>query len=215
MPRIRSIKPDFFTSEDVSDLPLRARLTWIGLWTHCDDQGRAKDNCKRIKAAIWALDDVSLRDVEEDLAILAEHGRITRYEVDGGKYLAITNWRRHQYVPKPTPSVLPPPPAWHVDPPRPPKQSDTTTGPLPEPSLTSPAGKGEEGKGKEGNARATARPAPTCARHPHGTDKPCGACGAARRAHDAWTPPPTPTPPTVAELRAQGLLPPLRQVSDP
>lgn len=41
MAKIRSIKPDFFTSEDVSALPLRARLTWIGLWTHCDDHGRA------------------------------------------------------------------------------------------------------------------------------------------------------------------------------
>ncbi|MGE3449745.1 MAG: hypothetical protein AB7H92_19420 [Microbacteriaceae bacterium] len=201
MPRIRSIKPDFFTSEDVSELPLRARLTWIGLWTHCDDQGRAKDNVKRIKAAIWALDDVSLRDVEEDLATLAENGRITRYEVDGGKYLAITNWRRHQYVPKATASVLPPPPDWHPDPPRPRKDNDsTTTGELPEPSGTAPARKGKERKGQEGNTRASARPAPTCDRHPHGTPDNCGACGAARRAHDAWSPPP---PPPVAVVLAE------------
>jgi hypothetical protein len=42
MPRIRSIKPDFFKSEDVAALPLRARLLWIGLWTQCDDHGRTR-----------------------------------------------------------------------------------------------------------------------------------------------------------------------------
>lgn len=110
MARIRSIKPGFFTSEDVSRLPLRARLTWIGLWTHCDDQGRAKDNVKLIKAAVWPLDPVTLREIEEDLATLAAHGRIVRYEVDGRRYLAVTNWSDHQKPNRPTTSRLPAPP---------------------------------------------------------------------------------------------------------
>lgn len=97
MARIRNIKPEFFTSEAVSALPLRARLTWIGLWTHCDNHGRARDNVKLIKAAVWPLDNVSLRDIEEDLATLAEQGRIVRYEVDGKRYLEVTNWGEHQY----------------------------------------------------------------------------------------------------------------------
>lgn len=82
MPRIRSIKPSFFLSEDVAALPLRARLLWIGLWTHCDDAGRAKDNARLIKGAVWPLDNVTLADIEDDLATLADHGRIVRYEVD-------------------------------------------------------------------------------------------------------------------------------------
>ena len=97
MARIRSIKPEFFTSEAVSALPLRARLTWIGLWTHCDNHGRARDNGKLIKAAIWPLDDVTLKDIEEDLATLAAHGRIARYSVEGKRYLVVTNWGEHQY----------------------------------------------------------------------------------------------------------------------
>jgi hypothetical protein len=97
MARIRNIKPEFFTSEAVSELPLRARLTWIGLWTHCDNHGRARDNVKLIKAAVWPLDDVSLKDIEDDLTTLAEHQRIVRYEVDGKRYLVITNWSEHQY----------------------------------------------------------------------------------------------------------------------
>ncbi len=127
MARIRSIKPGFFTSEDVSELPLRARLTWIGLWTHCDDQGRAKDNVKLIKAAVWPLDDVSLREVEDDLATLAAHGRIVRYEVDGRRYLVVVNWHDHQKPNRPTPSKLPAPPASLPPPPAPPADPDPFT----------------------------------------------------------------------------------------
>lgn len=203
MARIRAIKPGFFTSEDVSELPLRARLTWIGLWTHCDDHGRAKDNIKLIKAALWALDEVSLKEVEEDLVVLEEHGRIVRYEgPGGGKFLAVTNWYRHQKVPKATASVLPPPP------------SGTNPVPLPEEFGSAPVGlpnayreegKGEEGNGREGTRARSARPDPWCTRHPGGTETPCAPCGTARRSHDAWKPSAT-TYPTVSELRASGAI---------
>jgi hypothetical protein len=156
MPRIRSIKPSFFRSDDVSALPFRARLTWIGLWTHCDDQGRAKDNAKLIKGDIWPLDNVNLRDIEEDLATLADHGRIVRYEVDGKRYLEIVNWHAHQVISKPTPSRIPPPaegrivvdeePPEDVDDGPEPDPSDPTPGGLPEDSGRTPAGKGREGK---------------------------------------------------------------------
>jgi hypothetical protein len=142
VPRIRSIKPSFFASEDVAELPYRARLTWVGLWTHCDDKGRCKDNTKLIKAALWALDDVSLRDVEEDLAVLAEYGRITRYEVDGKRYLQVTNWN-HQRIDKPTPSVIPSP-------------AENAPRTLHEQLRIDPVRKGGEGKG--GDARGAVPP---------------------------------------------------------
>ncbi len=166
MARIRSIKPGFFTSEDVSPLPFRARLTWIGLWTHCDDQGRAKDNTKLIKAAVWPLDAVTLGEIEEDLATLADHGRIVRYEVDGKRFLAVTNWSDHQRPNKPTPSRLPAPTAanrrrWPTDEYDPPPEGlpdDSLTTPvgLPHDSRRTPVGRGGEGssRGEEGSARA-------------------------------------------------------------
>lgn len=111
MPRIRSIKPEFFTSEDVSALELRTRLTWIGLWLHCDDHGRFKDKVKTIKALIWPLDsDVEVADVEKDLLSLESAGRIIRYEADGERYLAVTNWHVHQSINRPTKSKIPAPP---------------------------------------------------------------------------------------------------------
>lgn len=110
MARIRSIKPDFFTSEDVASLPLRPRLTWIGLWTHSDDHGRAKDDARLIKAAVWPLDDdVTVDDVGEDLDVLAAQGRILRYAVAGKRYLAVRNWHLHQAINKPTASQHPAP----------------------------------------------------------------------------------------------------------
>lgn len=188
MARIRTIKPGFFRSEDVSALPMRARLTWVGLWTHCDDEGRAKDNVKLIKADVWPLDQVSLREIEEDLETLAAHGRIVRYEVDGRRYLAVTNWREHQSINKPTPSKIPPPPT---------KGSGPTPVALPE-SNGSPTGRrGREGKGGEGT-RAHARDSPQaatlstgpprrCEQHLNDTNPPnCGPCKDARIAAEKW-----------------------------
>lgn len=167
MARIRSIKPSFFRSEDVSALPFRARLTWVGLWTHCDDAGRTKDNARLIKGDVWPLDNVSLRDIEDDLEVLATQGRIVRYEVDGKRYLEIVNWHAHQAISKPTPSRIPAPTAGRIltfeEPPEPDSDldeeqpgdyapSDSGRAPvgLPEDSGRAPVGKGREGKGGEG-----------------------------------------------------------------
>jgi hypothetical protein len=108
--RIRSVKPEFFASEDVSALPLRARLTWIGLWTQCDDHGRTKDQVKLIKAAVWPLDNVALRDVEDDLAVLADRGRIVRYVVGEDRFLAVVKWHYHQKPNRPGAPKFPAPP---------------------------------------------------------------------------------------------------------
>ena len=169
MARIRSIKPSFFRSDDVAALPLRARLTWIGLWTQCDDQGRTKDHARLIKADIWPLDNVSLADIEEDLETLSVHGRIVRYEVDGQRYLEIANWRAHQAIQKPTPSRIPAPP-------------NGTTERLPESSDSPTPRRGREGKG--GDAREA--PPRHCRDHPTGTSDPCGACGRARKVAEEW-----------------------------
>jgi len=183
MARIRSIKPTFFRSEDVSALPLRARLTWIGLWTQCDDAGRAKDNARLIKADIWPLDGVTLKDIEEGLQTLAAHGRIVRYEVDGRRYLEIVNWGDHQAIQKPTPSKLPPPSSGQI-------RSGTAPVGIPEDHESGTAWKGGEGKGEEGT-RATSgvrpEPPPRCPKHLDQSDPPpCGPCADARRAHEQW-----------------------------
>ena len=55
MGRIRSIKPEFFTSEVVAELPLSTRLTFIGLWTYVDDNGVGLDNELLVTAALTSI----------------------------------------------------------------------------------------------------------------------------------------------------------------
>ncbi|MFI7644146.1 hypothetical protein [Nonomuraea sp. NPDC049400] len=104
MARIRSIKPDFFTSEKIASLPLSARLLFIGLWTHVDDNGVTPDNEKLINAAIWPLEEdplESLRRTREDLARLSTAGLIVRYQAGGKALLFVLNWDEHQKVSHP------------------------------------------------------------------------------------------------------------------
>ncbi len=58
MARIRTIKPEFWTSEQVMECAPLARLLFIGLWNFCDDAGRMALSPKRIKAQILPSDDV-------------------------------------------------------------------------------------------------------------------------------------------------------------
>ena len=114
MARIRSIKPDFFTSEAIASLPLSARLTFIGLWTHCDDNGVCLDNPVLINAAVWPLDygaapEELTRRTRDDLAHLWQHGLIVRYARDRKRYLFVAGWDEHQKVSHPSKSRFPRP----------------------------------------------------------------------------------------------------------
>ena len=143
MPRIRTVKPSFFTSQTVAELPATARLKFIGLWTHADDEGRAVDDPRLIKAAVWPLDDKhTARKVTDDLNVLERHGLIRRYEVAGRRYLHIPSWHEHQKINRPQKSSLPVPPPFTED-------SVSTHGAVTEPSPQERTGKEGEGKGKD------------------------------------------------------------------
>ena len=155
MARIRTIKPEFFTSLTLARVSRTARLTFVGLWTYCDDEGRGRAEPRLIKAAVWPLDDdYGVAEVEADLAELAAASLIQRYEVDGSHYLAIRNWAEHQKIGHPTPSKLPPPPT---------RRSDDVTAPHeilmspPEPRMSPPETFSLERKGKERNREAPER----------------------------------------------------------
>lgn len=140
MARIRTIKPSFFTSLTIDRLPLTAQRTFIGLWTHVDDEGRALDDARLIKAAVWPLvERHTTAKVRKDLAAIELEGLIVRYEVGGFCYLAVAGWEEHQVINRPQTSLFPPPP--FMDESRNPPGDDTDE--------SSPEGKGKEGKGKE------------------------------------------------------------------
>lgn len=108
MGRIRYIKPGFFTNEELASLPPLVRLLFAGLWTIADKSGRLEDRPKRIKAELFAYDDL---DVDAALHLLHERDFITRYRVKGDDYIAVNKFGFHQHPhPKEKESTLPKPP---------------------------------------------------------------------------------------------------------
>jgi hypothetical protein len=174
MPRIRTVKPDFWKSESIAALPFRTRLTFIGLWTYVDDNGVGLDNFKLISAELFGLEDdprEARANVREDLARLHSAGRIVRYTVGGKRYLAIVNWGEHQRIDKPGKPRYPSPEedvielltrgdAWRMD------GSPAAVGQDSRESregLAPGVGKKEEGKGEQGELIP---PPPAAARMP-------------------------------------------------
>lgn len=107
MARIRSLKPGFFSNEQLADLSPWHRLCFAGLWTIADREGRLEDRPRRIKAAVFPYDDL---DIDGLLNGLSEYGFIIRYVADGVPCIAIPTFERHQR-PKSDehPSALPAP----------------------------------------------------------------------------------------------------------
>lgn len=93
MARARNIKPGFFTNEDLVEFDFATRLLFIGLWTVADREGRLQDRPKKIKIDVFPADNL---DVDAMLSTLHNGGFINRYEVNGAKFIQITNWNKHQ-----------------------------------------------------------------------------------------------------------------------
>jgi len=93
MPRVRALKAEFFTDEDVADLPPLTRLFFLGLLPHADKRGRLKDKPRTLKALILPFDQV---DPSEILDELEQGGFILRYESQGVKVIQVRSWDKHQ-----------------------------------------------------------------------------------------------------------------------
>ena len=101
MARIRSIKPEFFSSFTLAKLPLEARYLFIGLWTEADDFGRLVDSPKKIAGTVFPHDaKVSVGKVESWLCALAAGNdpAIIRYSHQGSYFIAINKWEKHQKI---------------------------------------------------------------------------------------------------------------------
>jgi hypothetical protein len=142
--RIRTVKPEFWRSDDIDALSIPDRLLFIGLWSYVDDSGVGVDKESAIAADLFAGDlardphECSVR-VHGGLQRLAQAGLIRRYTVRGRRYIHIVNWAKHQKINRPTPSKYPPPTS----------EDASAPGELMEDSVSppanSPVGTGEQG----------------------------------------------------------------------
>lgn len=108
MSRIRTIKPEFWTSEQVVECSLSTRLLFIGLWNFCDAAGRHSFSPKQIKAQVFPSDDISVDAILNMLLELSHNGLITIYDNDDKRLLEVTGWR-HQRIDNEHSSRLPGP----------------------------------------------------------------------------------------------------------
>lgn len=108
MPRIRTIKPEFWADEKLAPLPTIDRLVFLGLVSMADDAGRLVDSVRQLDGMIFPYSDETCGP---SLATLARLSRIRRYTSESGQRLIqIEGWTKHQYVDRPAKYVLPPPP---------------------------------------------------------------------------------------------------------
>ncbi|TXH40873.1 MAG: hypothetical protein E6Q97_38870 [Desulfurellales bacterium] len=143
------MKPEFFTDEDISELPPLTRILFIGLWCAADSEGRMEDRPKFFKVTILPYDDC---DVEMMLQVLHEGKFINRYEADGERLIQIPKFRNHQRISgkeAETKSRFPGPQ----------KQHREATGKHPGSTREAPGIPGREGKGRE-VLRMAATPTP-------------------------------------------------------
>ncbi len=75
MARLRTIKPEFFTSEQIVECSTNARLQFLGILCFSDDGGIHPASVKRLKMEVWPGDQVSEKDVTKYMAELIRISR--------------------------------------------------------------------------------------------------------------------------------------------
>lgn len=158
MARIRTVKPEFWTSEQVVACSLPARLLFLGLLNFVDDGGRMPFSLKRIKMQIFPADDFASTDIQRMLDELSSNALgeplVAFYEVDDKRYLQITGWEKHQRIDRPTyqfpdrNGVIPQGKGFAGN-----GHARRTLDEASTPERKGKEGKGVEGKGKEGSRR--------------------------------------------------------------
>ena len=145
MARIRTIKPDFWKHEDLSELPPETHMLAAALLNYSDDEGYFKANPKLVKADCCPLREDS-SNIRRSLDDLSNIGYIKLFTgTDGKEYGQVIKFLEHQRVDRAKPSTIK-------------KLEDSTKDrrKIDEPST--PEGKGREGKGIE----PTSAKKPTC-----------------------------------------------------
>ena len=100
MPRIRTIKPEFWRNEDLSAISAEAALLAIGLLNYCDDEGYFNANPKLIESDVFPL-----RELSGSCPVLIDElhriGYLAMFSgSDGKKYGQIVNFEKHQVINK-------------------------------------------------------------------------------------------------------------------
>jgi hypothetical protein len=145
MARIRTVKPEFFTSEDIVALSPLARLFFQACWCEADREGRMEWKPRTMKLRYFPADECDIEAIANEVT---SRGLVVPYAVDGKQYADIPSFTKHQNVnPRETQSKIPA--RGDADAcRRVPTRADAS-------NLDVHAQRGREGKGKEGKEPPT------------------------------------------------------------
>ena len=102
MPRIRTIKPEFFKDEDlVESCNHQTRMFYVGLWLYADREGRLEYRPKYLKAEIFPYETADVPKMVDKLADpniedKPEKVFLRLYQVKNKKYIQIVEFLKHQ-----------------------------------------------------------------------------------------------------------------------
>src|SRR5690606_1712930 len=101
MARIRTIKPEFCTSEQIVECSTSARLLFVLMWCFCDDAGRHLANIKRLKMEVFPGDPFTDDQIRSFVDELIRAGLLVEYEYESTCFWQVTGWK-HQRIERPT-----------------------------------------------------------------------------------------------------------------
>jgi hypothetical protein len=93
MPRIRTIKPDFFTSEDIGALTVNSRLLYVALWCQADREGKMKFQRTRLMTQTMPFEQDNF---DNCLNELISAGHVIWYTAEEVNYLFLPKFLNHQ-----------------------------------------------------------------------------------------------------------------------
>lgn len=95
----RMIHSSIWESDQFVSLNARQRLTYIGLISIADDEGRLRGNPALLKSKIYPMDDgITSGTIESDLQAVEGAGLIIRYSVNGAVFIQHPNWEEYQNI---------------------------------------------------------------------------------------------------------------------
>jgi len=99
--RIRTIKPEFWQNEELSEVSETSALLAIGLLNFSDDEGYFRANPKLISAAIFPLRETSIT-IQSAIDELAAINYIKIFTgSDGKRYGRVSSFKDHQVINRP------------------------------------------------------------------------------------------------------------------
>lgn len=156
MPRIRTIKPQYWDDLKIAKLSRDARLIFIGMWNFADDNGAIVADATWLKSKILPYDQLPSGQFQKWINEIITAGLLVCLQHRGEEFFHVRGFTKHQVINRPNKSdVFIPKDTLESLLEATPEADVNNHGQISEGSHLE--GKGKEGKGKEGEGKGKAK----------------------------------------------------------